>query len=124
MAFWRKQPPPPPTLRQRLTSYLPAAFQPPPQPRAGGWLRSPFVQRSLQFIGLADLAIDSGPREDAGYIAAARAASLGVIVLALRKSVRDIRDLKPAWPILLPLLVWVGLRSFQDERRRMRRRAG
>jgi hypothetical protein len=112
MRPWRKQAPPP-TRWQQFSSYVPfrrARIAPADQ---GG-----LVQRLIQMIGLATLADKRSPSDSDSAVV--RLTGMSVQLLALRRTARDIGELKPLWPFLLPLLAWVGYRAYQDERARVR----
>jgi hypothetical protein len=117
MRPWRKQAPPP-TRWQQFSSYVPPRWRPARAADKGG--SGGLAQRLIQMIGLATLADKRSPSDSDSAVV--RLTGMSVQLLALRRTARDIGELKPLWPILLPLLAWVGYRAYQDERARVRGR--
>jgi hypothetical protein len=57
------------------------------------------------------------PSEDATGIPALLAQALDVLPLApVRVFWDSLSELRPWWPVLLPLLAWIGWRTYQQER--------
>ena len=41
-------------------------------------------------------------------------------LIPMRLSWDNLRELRPWWPVLLPLMLWVGVRTYQREREAVR----
>jgi hypothetical protein len=110
---WRKRPPaPPPSPWQQLREVATG------QRRLGDvnlldLLRHPLTGRAIQLIGLRK--VSTGHNNPA--VPDALEAILPL--LAIRRTAQDISQLRPYWSYVLPLLAWVGYRTYRRERKQV-----